>query len=219
MAAQRPLLPRVPGLRLGKLLGTGSGGGFSKKPDLRTWALFAVWGTQHAWEHFRNESRVMEQYRSRGEEVYSLLLQPLAAHGRWGGIDPFGTLSRTGAGSTNNGPVVVLTRAAIRLRRQLRFWSAVPRVDQSLRGEPALLLSFGIGEVPYLRQGTLSVWSTGEAMKQWAYASELHRDVIHRTRAENWYAEELFARFRLLRTYGRLNGSDPLAELGLADHP
>lgn len=211
MAAQRPLLRRVPGMRFGKLLGTGSGAGFSKKPDLLTWALFAVWENEEAWESFRSESRVMEQYRSRGDEVYSLLFDPLGAHGRWGGVDPFGTLPHSSKACPDDSPLVVLTRATIRLRRQWRFWSAVPQVDRSLRDKPELLLSFGVGEVPYLRQGTLSVWSTEEAMKQWAYGSEMHRDVIRRTRTERWYSEELFARFRLLRTYGLLNGRDPLA--------
>lgn len=217
MAAQRPLLRRVPGMRFGKLLGTGSGTGFSKKPDLRTWALFAAWENEAAWERFRSESRVMEQYRSRGEEVYSLLFEPQSAHGQWGGVDPFGTIPRTDTTTTASGPVVVLTRATIRLRRQLRFWSSVPGVDRSLRGNPELLLSFGVGEIPYLRQGTLSVWSTEEAMKQWAYKSELHRDVVRRTRTEQWYSEELFARFRLLRTCGLLNGRDPLAGYGKRD--
>jgi hypothetical protein len=47
-------------------------------------------------------------------------------------------------------------------------------------------------------------------MQAFAYASPAHREVIRRTRDERWYAEELFARFRLLGTEGTLNGKDPL---------
>lgn len=210
MAAQRPRLARVPGLRFFRLMGTGSGIGFSARPDLRTWALFAVWDSDAAWHRFRDTSRVMTQYRSRGREVYTLRLQPLSAHGQWGGTEPFGTLPPAAAPADPAEPVVVLTRASIRLRRLARFWSRVGPVDATLRDRPELLLSFGAGETPYLHQATLSVWSSAAAMRAWAYATPTHRDVVARTRQENWYAEELFARFRLLGTEGRLHGDDPL---------
>jgi heme-degrading monooxygenase HmoA len=219
MATQRPLLWRVPGLRFWQLLGTGSGIGFSKKPDLRTWALLAVWESEEAWERFRTGSRVMAQYRRRGEEMYTLLLRPISAHGRWDGVEPFGALPRRTPAEDAEEPVVVLTRAAIRLRRQLRFWSLVAPVDETLRGNPDLLLTFGVGEVPYLRQATLSVWRSERAMREWAYGSEHHLEAVRRTRAEGWYAEELFARFRLLRSYGTVQGRDPLAELFLSTAP
>ncbi|CAN5846659.1 hypothetical protein BH23GEM3_BH23GEM3_17180 [soil metagenome] len=212
MASHRLQLRAVPGLRFFKLVGTGSGIGFSRTPDLRLWGLFAVWDTADAWERFRTSSRAMRHYRARGDEVYSMLLRPIAAHGLWSGVEPFGALPRPAArAQIADEPIVVLTRAQIRLRRQLRFWGAVPRVDETLRDHPDLLLTFGVGEVPYLRQATLSVWRSEAAMRSWAYGSEHHREVVRRTRAESWYAEELFARFRLLRTYGSFGGKDPLA--------
>jgi len=39
-------------------------------------------------------------------------------------------------------------------------------------------------------------------MKQFAYGSEEHRDVIHKTRANDWYSEEMFVRFRILAMDG-----------------
>lgn len=210
MATQRPRLRNVPGLRFAKLLGTGSGIGFSARPDPRTWALFAVWESDDAWARFRDESRVMRQYRERGEEVYSLLLRPVSAHGAWDGA----TLFAGAAGQIGDGePLVVLTRAAIRLRRALRFWSLVEPVDATLRGNPDLLLTFGAGEVPWLRQATLSVWRSTAAMRDWALGSASHREAVRRTRAEDWYAEELFARFRLVGHEGQIFGGDPLAGL------
>ena len=209
MATQRPSLARQAGLRFWKLVGMGSGIGFSPRPDPRTWGLFAVWENASAWEAFRDASRVMRQYRERSEELYTLRLQPVSSHGRWSGVEPFG--SPDGVRSIGpDEPLVVLTRATIRLHRALRFWSWVDPVDRELRASPDLLLGFGIGEAPWIRQATLSVWRTTATMQAFAYASPAHREVIRRTRAENWYAEELFARFRLLGTEGTLGGTDPL---------
>jgi heme-degrading monooxygenase HmoA len=212
MAAQRPLLARVPGLRFARLLGTGRGIGFSAVPDLATWALFTVWEDAAAWERFDAESRVMRQYRARGKEVYSIVMAPLSAHGRWGGVEPL-----AGAGPPRRpdpaAPVAVLTRATIRPTRALRFWSRVARVDATLRGHPDLLLSFGVGEVPYFRQATLSVWRSAAAMTTWAYGSPAHAQTVRRTRDEGWYSEELFARLRLLGTRGSWHGREPLAQV------
>lgn len=210
MATQRPLLSRTPGLRFSRLMGTGSGLGFSAVPDPLTWALFAVWEDADAWAEFDARSAVMRQYRDRGDEAYTLLLRPLSAHGRWGGEEPFGALPAEAAPDAD-APVAVLTRAAIRLNRARRFWSRVHPVDQTLRGNPDLLLAFGVGEVPWLRQATVSVWRSAAAMRAWAYRTPAHADVVRRTRAESWYGEELFARFRLLGTQGTLRGVDPLA--------
>lgn len=217
MASQRPLLRSVPGLRFAQLLGTGSGIGFSRVPDPRTWALFAVWDRMEAWDAFRVHSTVMRQYARRGEERYSLLMQPLSSHGRWGGMEPFGDLGPADARHDAPGePIVVLTRATIRWRRLARFWSAVDPVSATLTHHPDLLLTFGAGEEPFRKQATLSVWRSAAAMRQWAYTAR-HADVVRRTRAEGWYAEELFARLRLLGSYGTLCGTDPLAGRG-AEH-
>lgn len=211
VATDAPTLARTPGLRFFRSLGTGSGIGFSAKPDLCSWALFAAWESREAWERFRTTSPRMRRHDAR-EEVYSLLLAPVAAHGRWGGADPFG-VPEDGPGIAPGDPVAVLTRATLRPGRALRFWSRVAPVDLTLREETDLLASFGFGEVPYLRQGTLSLWRTRTAMEAWAYRSPAHAETIRRTRAEGWYAEELFARFRFLESYGTLRGKDPLADL------
>lgn len=208
LAAQRPLLRGVPGLRFAKLLGTGGGIGFSARPDLATWALFAVWAAPADWARFRDNSRVLRQYRRRGREVYTLRLTPLWAHGRWDGQDLFGELPP--APPEPAAPVAVLTRATLRALRALRFWRQVPRVDRTLRRADGRLFSLGFGELPYLRQGTLSVWRSTAEMEAWAYADPAHREVIRRTRAEGWYAEELFARFRVHGKEGTWRGRDPL---------
>jgi heme-degrading monooxygenase HmoA len=213
MATQRRLLARAPGLRFRKLLGMGSGIGFSARPDPRAWSLLTVWDRLADFERFHADSPVMAQYRRRGSEVYTLVLDPLSSHGRWDGAEPFGP----GAPEAPPGdrPVAVLTRASIRLSRLHRFWSRVAPVDATLRDHPELALTFGVGELPWIRQATLSVWRTADGMRAWAYRSSAHAEVVRRTRDERWYAEECFARFALVETRGTWGGADPLAALPL----
>jgi hypothetical protein len=51
------------------------------------------------------------------------------------------------------------------------------------------------------------------AMQQYAYKSQHHIEVMKRTRAENWYTEELFARFEPIAASGTWHGHNPLSGL------
>ena len=124
MATQRRLLAREPGLRFARLLGTGGGIGFSARPDLRTWALFAAWESRDAWERFDAASPVMRQYRERGSEAYTVLLAPLSSHGRWDGAEPFGLPAPAARRPDDGAPVAVLTRATIRTLLTRPRWSS-----------------------------------------------------------------------------------------------
>jgi heme-degrading monooxygenase HmoA len=75
------------------------------------------------------------------------------------------------------------------------------------------LHSIGIGEAPFFRQATLSIWASMEKMKAFAYGSKEHADVIRKTRKEDWYSEELFARFKVISSSGKLNGVNPLENI------
>ncbi|MCB0555957.1 MAG: hypothetical protein KDD02_20595, partial [Phaeodactylibacter sp.] len=55
-------------------------------------------------------------------------------------------------------------------------------------------------------QATFSLWENSQFMKQYAYQSPQHQEVIRRTRQLGWYKEELFARFHPYFAEGNWDG-------------
>lgn len=209
MGSSRRTLARMEGLRFWRLLGTGHGRGFSLRPDFSRYGLLAVWESAAAADRFMSGSPLMQEYRRRSAECWSVWLTPYDSRGAWGGSNPFLPLgTRTG-----NGPVAVLTRASIRPSRLRAFWRAVPSTTPGLDRAAGLLASVGTGEWPFVRPATFSVWRSEADLIGYAYGDAAHGEVIRRRAAEGWYSEELFARFAPIRSEGTWKGLDPLAGL------
>lgn len=204
-------LQKVAGLRFFKLAGSGADNGFGARPNFQRYSLVAVWESAAAAAAFFASHPLWREYQRRSAEIWTGRLAPLKSHGLWSGVNPFDY--PTESPEPDAGPVAVLTRASIRLWKTPRFWRYVAPVSAAVARADGVLAAIGLGELPIIRQATFSIWESAQAMQEYAYKSELHREVIRRTRQERWYGEELFARFRVLGSEGTWDGRDPLAGL------
>jgi hypothetical protein len=176
-----------------RLLGT-SHGFRPRDAELSRWALLTC----------GESDPVVRRWDALATERWRVRLRPIASRGRWAGREPFHISPRNG-----DGPVAAITRARLNPLRAKRFRQAVPAVIQELGNRPGLRLAFGMGEWPVGLQGTFSLWDSTKALTEFAYSGP-HREVIKRTPAERWYAEELFARFAVLDSVGTVDGTVPL---------
>ncbi len=199
--------------RFWKLMGSGKNGTFDLNPDWQQWGLLATWETEEDFNQFYKNSYITKWWDFFGVDRWSILSKPLVSHGKWDGKEPFKQLSENIIDKNYNGPVAVLTRARVRISMLKNFWSNVNSVASIMEKAPGFITSFGIGEAPFFLQATFSIWESVEDVKNFAYKSKEHAEVIAKTRTEDWYSEELFARFIPFKTLGSLNGEDPVKGL------
>lgn len=209
-----------------KLMGCGKNGTFDKTPDLQQWAVLTVFSdkekilaitgasynseTMHTALAMVHGRLITAWWKFFGCEVWMLLLQPLEGHGLWDGKTVFGNLPKN---SGHEGTVAVLTRATIRLQKMGRFWQHVEGAANGMATAPGFITSLGVGEVPWIKQATFSIWESKDQMKAFAYKLKDHAEIVRKTRQEKWYSEEMFTRFAIKASVGSIKGKNPLTGL------
>jgi len=208
MGAARLSMPRIPGIGFWKLLGSGTGEGFTPLPNTGVYAILAVWSDAATAREQTRKARIFRRYRARATESWTLFLAPTSARGRWSGQSPFQPSVPSGPG-----PLAALTRASIRPGKALRFWARVPDISAVIGSDPNVAFKIGVGEVPLLHQVTFSIWPDTASMAEFARHDGPHARAIAAVRAGDWFREELYARFRVIGEDGTWGGSSPLSHL------
>jgi spheroidene monooxygenase len=206
MGAARLSFMRMPEVGFWKLCGSGTGEGFTPKPNTAVWGILATWPDAETARARMGSAPVYQRWRAHAVESWTILLETSSSRGRWSGVAPF-----TPSPGDSAGPIVALTRASMRASTFLRFWRRVPDISAAIGQDPNVIFKIGIGEVPLLHQITFSIWPDADSMAQFARGDSAHGRAIQAVRAEGWFSEELYARFRILDDWGTWGGVSPLA--------
>lgn len=213
MGIARPGLARVPDLGFWKLFGSGTGEGFTPVPNTAVYAILCTWPSPEIARIRLEETSVFQRYRNHASEHWSVLLEAASVRGNWSGQAPFAP-----SGSVD-GPLAALTRATIRPRNALKFWGRVPSISAAIGSDPHVAFKIGLGEVPWFHQVTFSIWPDTDSMAAFARQGGPHHKAIEAVRAEDWFSEELYARFRIVGEAGTWEGRSPLQSLRREAHP
>lgn len=202
MAKFVPSCKGVEGLEFVKLMGSGGGDGFSVLPNLEQYVLMCVWKNEKSAQSFFSDSPIYREYLDHTTAHQTIFLRTTMAHGLWGGQNPF---TSDPSVYQEDKVVAVLTRVTIRWKDMIRFWRDVPPVSKSLQdnSQPPLFAA-GVGELPFRYQATFSIWENSTSMKEFAYKTKFHADMVSKTKKVGWYCEELFARFLPYKSEGDL---------------
>ncbi|MBM3655964.1 MAG: spheroidene monooxygenase [Actinobacteria bacterium] len=199
MGLDRLYLARRGDVKFWKLLGAGKGETFTPKDaDPLRWGLLVVVDKDSDIAN----AKIIERWARRSQSRFYAQLSPISVNGAWSKKRPFKDIP--GAPANWSGKIVAITRARIKWRKNVIFWNSVPPVTASLHSCPGLISAIGIGEAPIGLQGTLSIWETAEAVKNFAYSGAAHKEAIKATHRHAWYAEEMFSRFALIESKGSL---------------
>jgi hypothetical protein len=209
-------------IRFYKLMGTGKNGTFDKHPDWQQWSILTVLNAEVDLKPFdvsANDDLFIRTYygsfisgwfRFFGCSTSTLLMEAIESHGFWDKKRVFGELPPK---SDYEGPIAVITRATIRLNKLKYFWENVAPVAAHMNTAEGFRFSIGVGEVPWIKQATFSIWDSKAAMKAFAYGMKEHAEVIQKTRKQDWYSEDMFTRFKITQVLGTLKMKGEVASI------
>ena len=190
----------TPGLEFFKHMGSGRNGGFSFRPSGTHQALYCVFKDLTSAEKFYTSSKLMQWYRAHANEFFSVKLKTYSIKGQWSGFIPQITTD-----TPTSGPIVSITRASIKPLNCLEFWSKEPAAENSLEKTAGCIIAAGIGEAPFFRQATFTIWESQAAMDQYARQGA-HQDAIRASMNGNYFSESMFSRYQPFDAFGSWKG-------------
>jgi heme-degrading monooxygenase HmoA len=193
-------LEGIPGLLFSKVLGSGFEGGFGLRPSPSRQGVFALFESFQTAQNFIDYSPLFHAYQERSQEFCWATLKTFSCRGSWDGMN-----FQANTEPPIQGPVAALTRASIKISKAHAFWRHAPPSQSSLEGAKGCQLAVGLGEAPFFRQATFSLWDGLADMNAYARTGA-HLEAIQAAQHHGYFSESMFARFVPLRVHGQWQG-------------
>ena len=204
MGFARKKLKKIKQISFFKLFGSGIGEGFTPYPNTSVYAILSVWNNLGEAENNIEEREIYENYRTHSIENWTVFLSPISSKGYWDKTNPF--KPNKNEFKKKDHMLAALTRATIKPKIMLKFWSKVPAISKVIGNDKNVLFKMGLGEIPWFHQVTFSIWPNAETMSNFARKDGPHAKAIKSVREGNWFSEELYARFKVEKAIGKWCG-------------
>ena len=190
-----------PGLQFCKLLGSGYNGGFSTKPSLTKQGFFCVFDSAHQAAKFVETASIIKAYQDHAHEFFLASVQAYSSRGSWSGF----SMACPNPNPPINGPIASLTRASIRPSKAKQFWEKAKPAEDAIALASGKILTAGVGEAPYFRQATFTIWDDAQSLEQYAQQGA-HLLAIKAAYSQAYFSESMFTRFRVIKAQGTWQG-------------
>ena len=204
MGFARKKLKKIKQISFFKLFGSGIGEGFTPYPNTSVYAILSVWNNLGEAENNIEEREIYENYRTHSIENWTIFLSPISSKGYWDKTNPF--KPNKNEFKKKDHMLAALTRATIKPKIMLKFWSKVPAISKVIGNDKNVLFKMGLGEIPWFHQVTFSIWPNAKTMADFARKDGPHAKAIKSVREGNWFSEELYARFEVKKAIGKWCG-------------
>ena len=204
MGFARKKLKKIKQISFFKLFGSGIGEGFTPYPNTSVYAILSVWNNLGEAENNIEERQIYENYRTHSIENWTVFLSPISSKGYWDKTNPF--KPNKNEFKKKDHMLAALTRATIKPKIMLKFWSKVPAISKVIGNDKNVLFKMGLGEIPWFHQVTFSIWPNAKTMADFARKDGPHAKAIKSVREGNWFSEELYARFVVKKAIGKWCG-------------
>ena len=204
MGFARKKLKKIKQISFFKLFGSGIGEGFTPYPNTSVYAILSVWNNLGEAENNIEEREIYENYRTHSIENWTVFLSPISSKGYWDKTNPF--KPNNNEFKKKDHMLAALTRATIKPKIMLKFWSKVPAISKVIGNDKNVLFKMGLGEIPWFHQVTFSIWPNAKTMVDFARKDGPHAKAIKSVREGNWFSEELYARFEVKKAIGKWCG-------------